>query len=109
MSTLAFQSHTVSVTEAATRGVPRLVRDAEHGDDLVVERHGKAVAAVVSMRHLEEIRELESDLRDAVLLLARAATDTGERTDLDSAITVLGFDRGELEAELAADLALGRE
>lgn len=109
MSMLAFHPHSVSVTEAATRGVSRLVRDAERGDDLVVERHGKAVAAVVSMRHLEEIRELETDLRDAVLLLARAATDTGHRTDLNAAITALGFDRGELEAELAADLAAGRE
>lgn len=75
----------------------------------MVERHGKAVAAVVSMRHLEEIRELESDLRDAVLLLARAATDTGRRTDVDSAIRSLGLDRGELESELAADLAADRK
>lgn len=109
MSMLGFHPRSISVTEAATRGVSRLVRDAEHGDDLVVERHGKAVAAVVSMRHLEEIRDLESDLHDAVLLLARVATDTGERTDLSSAITDLGFDRTDLEAELAADLAAGRE
>jgi len=36
-------------------------------------------------------------------------TDTGRRTDLDTAISSLGFDRSELEAELAADRAAGRE
>lgn len=106
---LAFSPHAVSVTEAAARGVPKLVRAAEHGEDLVVERHGKAVAAVVSMQHLNQIQRLEQDLHDGVLLLARLATDTGARTELDEAITTLGFDRTELEAELEADLAAGRE
>lgn len=107
--TLLAPPHAVSVTEAATRGVSKLVRDAERGEDVVVERHGKAVAAVVSMRHLDEIRRLENDLHDSVLLLARVATDTGVRTDLDEAFTSFGFDRAELEAELDADLAAGRE
>ncbi|MFW6599095.1 hypothetical protein ACQBAU_01295 [Propionibacteriaceae bacterium Y2011] len=69
----------------------------------MVERHGKAVAAVVGMAHLEEIRRLEQDLRESVLLLARVATDSGARTDLDTAIEALGLNRGELEAELADD------
>ena len=103
-----FEPHAVSVTEAASRGVPRLVRDAEMGEDVVVERRGRAVAAVVSMRHLEEIRRLESDLHDAVLLLARLATDTGARTALDTVISDFGFDRAELEAELDAELASGQ-
>lgn len=101
--------HAVSVTEAASRGVPRLVRDAEAGEDIVVERRGKAVAAVVSMRHLDQIRRLENDLHDSILLLARVATDNGARTDLDAAIIAFGFDRAELEAELDEDLAAGRE
>ncbi len=46
---------------------------------------------------------------DAVLILARLATDAGARTDLNQAITRLGFDRAELEAELDSDLAAGRE
>ncbi|SEP29596.1 DUF2442 domain-containing protein [Trujillonella endophytica] len=40
---------------------------------------------------------------DAALLRARAATDTGNRTDLDAVITALGYERAELEAELDAD------
>lgn len=109
MDMLASHPHTVSVSEAASQGVPKLVRAAEQGEDLVVERHGKAVAAVVSMRHLHQIQRLERDLQDSVLLLARVATDTGVRTDLGDAITSLGFDRAELEAELDGDLAAGRE
>ncbi len=109
MRILASTPHVVSVTEAASRGLPKLVRAAELGEDVVVERHGKAVAAVVSMRHLDDISRLESDLHDAVLVFARLATDTGERTDLDAAITRFGFTRADLEGELAADLAAGRE
>ncbi|WP_460626936.1 type II toxin-antitoxin system prevent-host-death family antitoxin [Intrasporangium mesophilum] len=101
--------HVLSVTEAAARGVPGLVKEAERGDDVVVQRHGRAVAAVVSMRHLNAITQLEADLRETALLLARAATDSGRRTSLDDAITALGLDRAELEAELAEDLAAGRE
>lgn len=48
-------------------------------------------------------------LHDGVLLLSRLATESGQRTGLDDAISSLGFDREELEAELRADLAAGRE
>ena len=45
----------------------------------------------------------------ASLVLARELTDAGNRTDLDDAIAAFGFDRAELEAELDADIAAGRE
>lgn len=99
----------VSVTEAAGKGVAGLVREASTGGDVVVTRHGKPVAAVVSTHRLEELRHLEEQLRDAALALVRAATDSGVRTSLDAAIAEFGFDRDELEAELDADLAAGRE
>jgi prevent-host-death family protein len=99
----------LSVTEAAGRGVAGLVKDAEHGEDIIVERHGHPVAAVVSVDHLDELRRLRSDLAGAALVLARELTDTGHRTNLDDAIAAFGLDRTELEAELAADLAAGRE
>lgn len=109
VTVLGVPPHVVSVTDAAKSGLPKLLREVEHGEDVVVERHGKAVAAVVSMRHLAEIRRLEADLRETALLLSRAATDSGHRIGLDEAITAFGFDRTELEAELDADLAAGRE
>lgn len=99
---------TVSVTEAAERGVSAIVRAAGEGHDIVVERHGHAVAAVVSMRRLDELAELEADVRSALLVITRLATDDGRRTDLDDVIAAFGFDRAELEAELDADLAAGR-
>jgi prevent-host-death family protein len=98
----------LSVTEAAARGVAALVRDAGAGD-VVVSRHGKPVAAVVSMARLAELREVERDLRDLLLVVTRAAADTGERVGLDEAFTAFGVDRATLVAELAEDEAAGRE
>jgi len=102
-------SHTLSVTEAAAAGVPSLVRDAENGGDVIVARRGRPVAAVVSMRRLDQLRVLEADLRDLALVMTRAATDTGARAELDEVISSFGFNRAELEAELRSDLAAGRE
>jgi prevent-host-death family protein len=98
----------ISVTAASQRGVSGLVKDAESGTDVVVERHGRPVAAIVSMRHLNELAELEADLRSAALVLARVANDDGRRADLNEVITALGFDRGELESELDAELSSDR-
>lgn len=103
-SLLTDRPTTLSVTDAASRGVSGLVKEAEAGGDVVVVRHGRPVAAVVSVAHLEEIRSLEGNLRSAALVLSRALTDTGNRTDIDKAFTRFGFDRAELEAELEAEL-----
>lgn len=48
--------------------------------------------------------EVEADLRSAALVLSRLLTDNGRRTDLDEVIVALGFDRAQLEADIAADL-----
>lgn len=88
----------LSVTEAAQRGVARLVADAEHGADLVVTRRHKPVAAVVSIRRLNELEEAAADLRDLALVLARTVTDTGERTSLDDVLTAFGHTRDSLAA-----------
>lgn len=98
----------ISVTAASERGVSGLLKDVESGTDVVVERHGRPVAAIVSMRHLGELAELEADLRSAALVLARAASDDGQRSDLDDVISSLGFNRSELESELDAELAAER-
>jgi prevent-host-death family protein len=101
--------YTLSVTEAANRGVPALVKNAEQGDNVIVARHGKPVAAVVSIERVDQLRELETELRDIALVLARAATDNGKRVSLDDAIAAFGFDRAELEAELDAEIAAERK
>lgn len=100
---------TLSVTAATGRGVAGLVKDAERGEDILVERHGRAVAAVISVEHFEELRRARADLSAAALVLARELTDSGNRTALDDAIEMFGFNRAELAAELEADIAAGRE
>ena len=100
-------SENLTVTEASRLGVSDLVRRASQGNDIIVERHGTPMAAVVGVARFQELEELEADLRSAALVLARLATDNGERVDLDTVIVSLGFDRAELEAELDADLRAG--
>jgi prevent-host-death family protein len=99
----------VSVTEASAQGVSGLIREASTVGDLVVTRHGQPVVAVVSAQRLDDLGRLEEQLRDAALALVRVATDSGARTSLDDAIAAFGFNRDELEAELKADLAAGRQ
>ena len=99
----------MSVTAANARGVAGLVKDAERGEDVIVQRRGRAVAAVISVEPFNELKDLRSDLIAASLLLAREASDTGNRTDLDEVVAALGFDRAELQAELDADLTAGHE
>jgi prevent-host-death family protein len=108
MSVLNAPTRVLSVSEASSRGVAGLVKDSEHGADTVVERHGRPVAAVVSIQHFGELRELEQDLLSAALVLSRAATDNGNRTDLDDVIAAFGFTRDELQQERRDDAAAGR-
>jgi prevent-host-death family protein len=88
----------LSVTEAAQRGVARLVAAAEQGTDLVVTRRHQPVAAVVSIRRLSELEEATADLRDLALVLARSVTDTGERVSLDEVLAAFGHTRESLAA-----------
>jgi antitoxin (DNA-binding transcriptional repressor) of toxin-antitoxin stability system len=85
---------TVSVTEASRRGVARLVADAAHGTDVVVERHGRPVAAIVAFDAYTELGRVRDDLRDLALVLGRAAGDDGRRSTLDEVVDAFGRARG---------------
>ena len=84
----------LSVTEASRRGVARLVADAAHGTEVVVERHGRPVAAVVAFERFTELEQLRDDLRDLALVIARAADDDGRRSQLDDVVDAFGRARG---------------
>ncbi|MFC4108808.1 type II toxin-antitoxin system prevent-host-death family antitoxin [Micromonospora zhanjiangensis] len=88
----------VTVTEAAQRGVAGLVADAEHGSDIIVTRRQRPVAAVVNIQRLTEMEQTLADLRDLALVLARSATDGGNRTSLDDVLSAFGHTRDTLDA-----------
>jgi prevent-host-death family protein len=104
MTALEGHPNRLTVTQAAARGVPGLVRDAENGEDAIVSRHGVPVAAVVSMDRLRRIDALEADLRDVALVMTRMATDDGARVSLEDVIASFGYSPEELRAELDADI-----
>lgn len=90
----------ISITEASTKGVSRLVTDAENGRPQVLMRNSKAVAAVVnmdSMDRLQRLDELEDDLRLLSIALVRAAADSGRRHDLDDVLAEVGIDPADLD------------
>lgn len=92
----------ISISEASNRGVSKLVSDAENGRPPILLRNGKAVAAVVtveSLDRLQQLDELEDDLRLLSLALVRAAADSGRRYDLDDVLAEAGIDPDELDAE----------
>ncbi|HVA90872.1 MAG TPA: prevent-host-death family protein [Chloroflexota bacterium] len=86
----------LSITDANKRGISGLARDAEQGLDRVLLRNNKPVAAVVSMRRLEQIEQLEEDLLDISLAMARSLTTGAERRSLDQVLTQFGFSRDDL-------------
>ncbi|WP_207345586.1 prevent-host-death family protein [Arthrobacter sp. E3] len=98
----------LTITEASRAGISALVASAEAGNDIPLSRHGKVVAEVVSAEEISSLRRDRDTLRDAALVMARFATDTCIRTDLNQAMESFGFTRAELEAEIVADIAAGR-
>jgi prevent-host-death family protein len=88
---------TYSVTEASRRGIAGLIAEAEEGRTIVVRRHNRPVAAIVSTERLHEIDETQDDLRDLALVLARQATDTGNRTSVDNVLAAFGHTRDSLD------------
>lgn len=92
----------ISITEASTKGVSKLVTDAENGRPQVLMRNSRAVAAVVnidSMDRLQRLDELEDDMRLLSIALVRGAADSGRRYDLDDILAEVGIDPNTLDEE----------
>lgn len=87
----------VSVTEATRRGVAGIISDAEAGD-IILTRHHRAVAVIVSTERMERIQEMIDDLRDLTLAVARTVTDDGARISFDDLLTAYGLSRADLAA-----------
>lgn len=89
--------HVLSVTDAAKRGVSRLVADAEGGDELVIVRNGKPVAAVVGIQRLSDVQRMEQNLLDLVLAISRSLDDDGRRTAFEDVVREFGLTREDLD------------
>lgn len=100
---------TLSISDAAKRGIPGLARAAETGATFVVERNHRPVAAIIGVDQFHRYEEAERDLRDLSIVLIRSVTDSGARTSLDDVMARFGFDRAQVERELDDDVVAGRE
>lgn len=94
----------MGITEASRTGISGLVSAAEAGESVAITRHGHVVAELISTLEIDRLRKSQEDLLEALLVMSRFIADDGYRTDLDVVINSLGFDREELEAELASEL-----
>lgn len=88
----------ISISEANKIGVSGLVREAEAGHEKVVLRNNKPVAAVVSIRRLEELQKLQEDLLDMSIAAARALTTGPRRHSLDDVLAQLGYAREQFSS-----------
>jgi prevent-host-death family protein len=88
---------TLSVTEATARGISGVINAALQ-EEVVLERHGKPVAVVMSYEQRVAIREECQDLLDLVLVTARQATSTGKFFTSDDLYAAFGTTREEVLA-----------
>ena len=86
----------MSISDANKLGISGLVRDAEQGHERVLLRNNSPVAAVVSMKRLEQLQQLEEDLLDISLATARMLTTGPARHSLDDILTQFGYTRDDL-------------
>ncbi len=89
-------SDLMSISEASKLGVSGLIREAEKGHEPVLLRNNKPIAAVVSIKRLDQLEELEEDLIDASLAVARMLTTGPERYSLDEVLEKFGYTRDGL-------------
>lgn len=88
----------ISITDANNTGLSALITRAENGRPQVLIRNSRPVAAVVNteiMDRLEELEEMEEDLRLKAIAIARMVTDNGVRLALDDVLAELGVDLDE--------------
>ena len=91
----------ITVAEASNRGISRLVNDALAGRGPVIVRRNKPVAAVVSIEEYDRLAEAQQDVVLLLVAIARSATDTGQRFDVEDVAT--GFGVPDWECDENAD------
>lgn len=87
----------ISVSEAGKLGISKLVTAAERGEQRVLIKNNKPVAAVIGIGTLERNEELEEQLLDLSLAVTRLLTTSERRHSLDDVLDRLGFTRKDIE------------
>lgn len=86
----------ISISDAGKIGLSALVKAAERGEQRVLMRNNKPIAAVVGIDVLERTEELEERLLDVSLALTRLLTTDERRHSLDDVLDRFGFTRDDL-------------
>lgn len=86
----------ISISEANKLGVSGLVRKAEEGQEQVVLRNNKPAVAVVSVERLEQLQQLQDDLLDIAMTVARMSATGPTRHSLDEVLSQFGYTREQL-------------
>ena len=89
----------ISVTDAGKMGISALVKVAERGEQRVLLKNNKPVAALVGIEALERAEELEERLLDVSLALTRLLVTDERRHSLDDVLDRFGFTREDIEAD----------
>jgi prevent-host-death family protein len=86
----------ISISQANKIGISALIREAEEGNERIVLRNNKPVAAVVGIERLEELQQMRDDLLDVALAAARVLTAGPQRHSLDDVLAQFGYTREQL-------------
>jgi prevent-host-death family protein len=89
----------ISVTEAGRLGISALVKAAERGEQRILMKNNKPVAAVVGIERLEQNEELEEQLLDASVALTRLLTTSERRHSLDDVLARFGISREDIQGD----------
>lgn len=88
----------ISVTDASNAGVSKLVTEALEGKTRVVMKNNRPAAVITSVEQFERLQQLddiEQDLRLLMISTARLVTDTGERHSIEDVAAEFGVDLDE--------------
>ena len=96
---------TLSVTEASAIGVSGIIKALDgHECPVILERHGKPVAKLISIEEADALDDLEEDLRLAALALSRSVPPPVSNVSLRDLAEEFGFDFDELVTEVEAEM-----
>ncbi|MFD2419134.1 type II toxin-antitoxin system Phd/YefM family antitoxin [Amycolatopsis pigmentata] len=90
----------ISVTDANSKGVSKLVAEAGEGRQFVLIKNNKPAAVLIGIDKLERLQQLEEreeGLKLLAMAVVRSATGTGRTVSLEEAADRFGIDLDDLD------------